>query len=320
MPGSVKVTEITACPLCSSTDLARFDVGAGNLLQRCRKCEAVSAPEYGDPAEIYVDGYMFGETAFGIDVRDPAFQEYLMQCAVQRFEHLERHAGGRGSLLDVGSGTGEVLATGRDRGWQVQGVEPESTAAEMARGRGLDVVTSMLEQAGVPEESWDVVSAFHVLEHIPDPVEFLRTLARWARPGGHLVIEVPNFASRDRKLRHEGWMGLRPLEHINHFTPMTLEHAFRRAALEPVAVSSATYPGPPQTLEQALWDLGRGPRAARALAPLSSRRRGGGETEGEHDPTPLGWSAVKAISAAHDKRGLGAVVLGVARVPHSARP
>ncbi len=316
----MEVTEITTCPLCGSEDLSSFDVGAGNILQRCGSCEAVSAPEYGDPAEIYVDGYMFGETDFGLDVRDSAFQEYLMQAAGQRFEIIERHAGGPGSLLDVGSGTGEVLATGRDRGWRVQGVEPERTAAEMARERGVNVVGSMLEQSGLPEAAWDVVSAFHVLEHIPDPIEFLRTLSRWARPGGHIVIEVPNFASRERRMRHEGWMGLRPLEHINHFTPATLGAAFQRANLEPVAVKSPTYVGPPQSLEQAIWDLVRGPRAKRVLKPLSRRRQSDCQSEEEHEPGRLGWPALRAIAAVHDRRGLGAVVVGVARVPARSAP
>ncbi len=280
----------------------------------------MSAPEYGDPAEIYVDGYMFGETDFGLDVRDPTFQKYLLQAAVQRFEIIERHAGGPRSLLDVGSGTGEVLATGRDRGWRVQGVEPEHTAADMAKRRGVNVVSSMLEDSGLPEGSWDVVSAFHVLEHIPDPIRFLRTLSRWASPGGHIVIEVPNFASRDRRLRHEGWMGLRPLEHINHFTPSTLTAAFRRADLEPVVVRAPTYVGPPQSLEQALWDLARGPRARRVLEPFSHRRHAGSPSEVEHDPGRLAWRALRTIARAHDRRRLGAVALGVARVPHRSLP
>lgn len=315
MPQSVKVTEITACPLCGSEHLSPFEVGAGTILQRCGSCEAVSAPRYGDPAEIYVDGYMFGETDFGIDVRDPSFQEYLMQAARQRFELIERHAGGPASLLDVGSGTGEVLATGAERGWRVQGVEPEHTAADMARERGVDVVDGLLEESGLAQGTWDVVSAFHVLEHIPDPIAFLRTLSRWARPGGHLVVEVPNFASRERRMRHEGWMGLRPLEHINHFTPATLEAAFRRVDLEPVAVRSPTYVGPPQSLDQALWDLARGPRAKRALERLSRRRHSTGRSEAEHVPGRVGWTALRAIAATHDRRGVGAVVLGVARVP-----
>ena len=116
-----------------------------------------------------------------------------------------------------------------------------------------------LEESGLPERSYDVVSAFHVLEHIPDSRAFLRTMARWARPGGFVAIEVPNFASVQRRRLREGWSGLRPHEHLVHFTPATLRRTFRAAGIEPVLVRSPAYVGPPQSLDQALWDLVRPP-------------------------------------------------------------
>ena len=70
---------------------------------------------------------------------------------------------------------------------------------------------------------------------------------------------MPNFDSRLRKRSEKfgGWRHLRPLEHITHFTPATLRDAFTRAGLEPVAVGSPSYAGPPQTLDEALDDLVR---------------------------------------------------------------
>ena len=94
-----------------------------------------------------------------------------------------------------------------------------------------------------------MVSAFHVLEHVPDSVGFLRTLGRWARPGGHVMIEVPNFNSVQRRRLGSDWTGLRALEHIVHHTPTTLERAFREAGMEPVLVRSPVYVGPPQSLD-----------------------------------------------------------------------
>lgn len=307
----MKVFDVAACPLCGAADLDEFDLGGGNLLVRCSRCDAVSAPAYADPGEVYADGYMFGETDFGLDVRHPLFQEYLAHVARARLERVERHAGGRGSLLDVGSGTGELLAGARTRGWRVQGVEPERTAAAMARERGVEVAVAPLEDAGLAPRSWDVVSAFHVLEHIPDPIAFLRTLARWARPGGHVVVEVPNFDSRLRKRRGGAWSHLRPLEHINHFTPRTLEASLRGAGLEPVAIATPTWVTPPQTLEQALLDLGLDGRGRRALRPLSRPHQDGDA----HVPGRLAWSLLRGVASVHERRGAGAVVLGVARSP-----
>lgn len=308
----MKTHEVTTCTLCGSRDLARFDVGAGNILQRCVSCGAVCAPLYADPSEVYTDGYMFGETDFGLDVRDPIFQAFLMEVAHLRMAIIERRTGGRGTLLDVGSGTGEMLEAARDRGWRVQGVEPERTAAAMAQGRGVDVQVAMLEDSGVPQRSWDVVSAFHVLEHVPDPPAFLRTLARWARPGGHVVVEAPNFASRQRRQRREGWVHLRPLEHITHFTPATMEATLRTSGLEPVAIRSPSWVHAPQTLEQALWDLARGWRYERLLKLLSSPHRVNGELV--RRPGRAAWAVLRALDALYDRRGVGSVVLGIGRL------
>ena len=111
---------------------------------------------------------------------------------------------------------------------------------------------------------------------------------------------LPNFDSRLRKRSEKfgGWRHLRPLEHITHFTPATLRDAFTRAGLEPVAVGSPSYAGPPQTLDEALDDLVRA-RWRPGLAIL---------------PKPLAWRAVRAFDRHDDRRDAGMVVFGVARV------
>ncbi len=311
----MKILEMPACPVCGTESFRHFDLGAGNWLRRCTICDTVSTEDYADPAEVYVDGYMFGGAGpFGLDVRAPDFQRYLIRVAQRRVRMLERATGRRGGrLLDVGSGTGEVMLAARGRGWQTQGVEPERTAAQMAAERGLEVAVASLEESGLPEGSYDVVSAFHVLEHIPDSRSFLRTMARWVRPGGFVAVEVPNFASVQRRRLREGWSGLRPHEHLVHFTPKTLPAAFRAAGIEPVVVRSPAYVGPPQTLDQALWDLVRpSGRLRRLLAPLCrvSRDEGGPVA---HPTLPV-WAVLRLVEAVYGAAGAGAVVVCVGRV------
>ncbi|HET9102219.1 MAG TPA: methyltransferase domain-containing protein [Solirubrobacteraceae bacterium] len=308
----MRVLALPTCPACGSATLRAFDVGDGERLQRCADCGTVSAIEYADPAEVYVDGYMFGQAGdFGLDVRAPAFQDYLRRVSDRRVRIVQRATGVRGGdWLDVGAGTGELLAAARARGWRVQGVEPERSAAEMSRARGLPVIVSELEGSGLPERSFDVVSAVHVLEHIPDSRRFLSTLARWARPGGHVVVEVPNFAAYQRRRLGSRWPHLRPREHLVHFTPATLAATARAAGLAPVAVRSPVYVGPPQDLAQALWDLGRpAGRLRRVLAPLSPAGPDGGAPR----PGPLAWPLLRGLDRLYDAAGAGAVVLCVAR-------
>lgn len=310
----MRIIELPACPACGSTAFQTFELGAGKRLRRCTSCELVSALDYADPAEVYVDGYMFGEAGdFGLDVRHPQFQRYLLRVADRRVATIERATGiRRGRLLDVGSGTGEVLLAAKRRGWLTHGVEPERTAAEMARQRGLEVTISLLEQSGLPERSFDVVSAFHVLEHMPDSRAFLKTMARWARPGGFVAVEVPNWRSVQRRRTRERWPGLRPREHVSHFTPQTLRATLRTSGIEPVYTCSPVYLGPPQSLGHALDDLARHGRYRKLLEPFSPVRTVDGTTA--RYPGRIGWALLRATEALYDRAGVGAVVFCVGRV------
>jgi SAM-dependent methyltransferase len=311
----MKIFDLPSCPACGAQEFAWFELRPGHPLRRCLACETVSAGRYADPSEVYVDGYMFGEVgAFGLDVRAPAFQHYLLRVANERLDMIESARDGRpGSLLDVGSGTGEVLVTARDRGWQVHGVEPERTAAEMAQSRGVEVTISHLEDAGLPERSFDVVSAFHVLEHQPDSRGFLSALSRWVRPGGHLVIEVPNWRSVQRRRLRGDWPGLRPLEHLVHFTPTTLADTFRRVGLDPVLVRSPVYVGAPQGFDDALNDLVRHGRYRKMIEPFTREEGSNGSIR--RVPTRTGWKLLRGTGAVYDRLGVGAVVLCAGRVP-----
>ena len=303
---------MSACPTCGKAASGADEIDFfGHRLLRCGACETVYASEYGDPDEIYVDGYLCGGGDFGLDVRHPIFQEWLAGVGARRARLIEHVTGGKGKLLDVGCGTGEFTAAAQRHGFEVQGVEPEPSGAEMSRSRGLDVRTTTLEESGLPERSYDVVTAFHVLEHMPDSRAFLATLARWCRPGGHVVVEVPNFGSVVRRRSGAGWVHLRPLEHLVYHSPASLKRAFRGADLEPVSVTTPTWIGPPQTLDQALDDLGR-PRIRKSLALLSPW----GDYDGDPARIPgrLGWTALRAVEGLYSRRGAGMVVLGMARV------
>lgn len=288
----MRTVALSACPVCGSERAAPVDLGAGEH-RRCLDCAATYSAAYADPDEVFADGYFSAGSEFGVDVSHPRFQAYLAEVAGRRAQLLEGVTGGPGSLLDVGCGTGEFPAVAAGRGWRVQGVELMPEAAEHARRvHGLDVREGLLADTDLPERAYDAVCALHVLEHVPDTVGFLRELAARARPGGHLMIEVPNLDSAARAARGARWAHLRPLEHLTHFTPATLRGALVRAGLEPVFVRSPTWIWREQTVDEALLDLGRGPRWRR-----------------------LPWPALHAVAALDDRRGRGAVVLAVARVP-----
>jgi SAM-dependent methyltransferase len=201
-------------------------------MRRCRGCALVYAARVADPSTIYTDDYLTGESEYGPDTTDPIVVAIARAAAHRRFAIIER-IGGTGTVLDVGCGSGEALDVARERGWRGVGVEPVESSAERARRSGFEVRPGTLADAGLPPASFDLVGAWHVLEHLLDPVAFLSELSLYARPGGLVAVEVPNWRHRSRRVGGPDWDQLCPLEHVTHFTPRTLRRTMQRAGLRP---------------------------------------------------------------------------------------
>ena len=137
---------------------------------------------------------------------------------------LEEHSPPSRYLLDVGCGTGEFVAFVQKNGWKAVGVEPSEQAAAVARGRGLEVHNSSIEEVAAHPEckaNFGVVSLLNVLEHVPDPVKLLCAVKRLLVPGGLVVIQVPNDFNElqlaaAQQLDREPWWVAIP-DHINYF-------------------------------------------------------------------------------------------------------
>ncbi|MBN1425180.1 class I SAM-dependent methyltransferase [Candidatus Fermentibacteria bacterium] len=175
-------------------------------------------------------------------------QEYTCFSPAQsrgRFRGLEARRGIRrlcravtgvaphpGRILDVGCGTGDFLAGMRDLGWDVQGVEPNSHAAGYARTvNRLRVEERPFADGLFAPESFDVVTLWHVLEHVPDPAQTLGATARLLRRGGSAVITVPNVESWDARLFGPHWAGLDVPRHLFLFPREVLRRYLEEAHL-----------------------------------------------------------------------------------------
>lgn len=310
----MKLLALERCPVCGAHGGELVDLGAG-AHRRCPRCATIRTVEYADPDAVFGEGYFGATSEFGLDSSHPRFQRYLAGVGAQRMAMVERLTGGPGSLLDVGTGRGELPAVAARRGWRVAGAELMPEAAAAARERfGLDVRTGLLGDAGFDRDAFDVVSAIHVLEHLTDSVGFLRELAAYARPGGYVLIEVPNLASDERSAAGAGWRELRPVEHLVQFTPVTLRRALLRAELVPAVVTTRSWLHAEQSLDEAADDLGRGPRFRRLMRPLT--REAPAPHGGWHRvPTRPGWRVLRAAEAVLGRRGRGGVVVGIAQRP-----
>lgn len=152
----------------------------------------------------------------------------------------------RRRLLDVGSGPGLFMLSGKNRGWTTLGVEPAQQAAAHSRTLGLDVVEQFLTQDLARQlGTFDVVHMSEVLEHIPDPHAFVALASGLLTPGGLLCIVVPNdYNPLQRVLReHDGYQPwwVAPPHHLNYFSPTSLQALLERSGFETL-VSESTFP------------------------------------------------------------------------------
>lgn len=143
-----------------------------------------------------------------------------------RSAELVRRAGVTrgGRVLDVGCMFGFLLDEAKDAGLETWGIELAPEPAAAARARGHHITTGELEDhvAAHPDVRFDAIFAQHVVEHLPDPVGFFVTAARLLVPGGRLVVGVPNFSARLRRVAPDSWGWYQVPLHLHHFTPTSL--------------------------------------------------------------------------------------------------
>jgi 2-polyprenyl-3-methyl-5-hydroxy-6-metoxy-1,4-benzoquinol methylase len=169
----------------------------------------------------------------------------------------ERIPGGR--LLDIGCGKGDFLARMRGRGWEVEGLEVDSEAVKFACSRhGLTIHHGALETLGLPDGSFDAVTANHVIEHVHEPIALLRECLRVLKPGGVLVLATPNINSDGHRVFGRNWSNLDPPRHLHLFSGTTLKECGIRAGFQNMEVFSV--PGYAEGAIQASVERAEGER------------------------------------------------------------
>jgi SAM-dependent methyltransferase len=151
-----------------------------------------------------------------------------------------RHA--PGAVLEVGCGHGYMLAGLRDRGWRVQGVELHEHSARYGRDLlGLPIAVGDFTTLGLPGASFDVVVFWHSFEHLGEPLAALREAARLVKPGGLVIIAVPNMGSWQARWAGARWFHWEIPRHLYHYDVPSLETLLGRAHLQVTYVSHANW-------------------------------------------------------------------------------
>jgi len=236
------MTERPGCPSCGSADaidlhevLDHSVSGECFHLVRCGGCGLIRTADA--PPREAIGPYYRSEAYVSHTDSARGLVNWLYH-RVRRFtvagkrRMAERVVGGRtGRVLDYGCGTGAFLAAMRDAGWDVTGLEPDETArANAARLHGLDVSPPEALKA-LPDGCFEVVTLWHVLEHVHDLQGTLAHLSRVLAPGGRIFIAVPNPLSLDAAHYGTAWAAWDVPRHLWHFTPAALQGLLARQGL-----------------------------------------------------------------------------------------
>ena len=133
------------------------------------------------------------------------------------------------SLLDVGAGTGDFLLAARKEGWKVQGVEPSLAAQERATAKGISLLDGLEE---IRSQKFQMITLWHVLEHLPNLEEQLKKLVSLMEDTGSLVVAVPNFKSYDAAHYKKFWAAYDVPRHLWHFSRTAIEKLFSEHSLK----------------------------------------------------------------------------------------
>ena len=218
------------CLTCDSTETTHFlharDHGSGEIveLRRCGRCGLV----FTWPCPADLNKYY------------PTYYRQYPRWILRGFQFVQqmrtgswvKTIGPAGRAVELGCGEGWILAALRRRGWRVAGIERTPQGAQFAAHQlGLPVIVGSFE-ALRSTTGFDLIILHQVLEHLPHPMHTPHECTRLLRPGGHVIIEVPNLDSWQFLYARQHWVHLDAPRHVSHFTPESLHRALELAGLQ----------------------------------------------------------------------------------------
>jgi 2-polyprenyl-3-methyl-5-hydroxy-6-metoxy-1,4-benzoquinol methylase len=213
------------CDLCAATDFRVWDTKNGIDVIVCNACgmgRSEVPEDYEAVMAEYYDGSYYAKMGYDRD------EQAWVRRARRWVGHLGELRRPPGNLLDIGCSTGNCLQAATDLGWKAYGTDISAHALARSQERGFEVFASFH-----PDEfpDWlpllDAATASHVLEHLPDPVGYLRALRERMKPGGVMYAQLPNFAKILRQGPSVPYAA--PPEHAQFFTFETAQRTFEKA-------------------------------------------------------------------------------------------
>lgn len=180
-------------------------------------------PEPEELHKFYQSEKYISHTDSSASLFDKIYQKVKSYMADKKLKWIEKECRGKGAILDIGAGTGDFLVRAEKRGWEIAGVEPNSDARKLASKKGVTLNDST---ANFRAGAFDVITMWHVLEHVPDLEAQIRELKRLLKRDGLIIVAVPNYRSYDAQKYKENWAAYDVPRHLWHFSQNGIRKLF----------------------------------------------------------------------------------------------
>ncbi len=228
------MTKFDHCPVCSGTDIHEvlkvkdFSV-SGNTFPvfQCNQCTARFTQDI--PGETEIGAYYQSEDYIShTDTKkgliNKLYHVVRARTLKDKRKMVEQVNGGvKGSILDYGCGTGAFIHEMQSAGWKITGLEPDLRARELARKLNGSNIFPPDYISSIPGEQFDIITLWHVLEHVHRLHPTLKHLNRALKRGGSIFIAVPNYTSDDAKAYGPAWAAWDVPRHLYHFSPDSMK-------------------------------------------------------------------------------------------------
>lgn len=178
-------------------------------------------PDIGDLPSYYKSEKYISHTDSQRSFFDKVYQVVKSNMLQRKLKWIEKKVPAKGRLLDIGAGTGDFLYEAKKRGWKVNGVEPNDSARKLAEDKGIELAKT---SGSFKSNKFDVITLWHVLEHVYDLKTQIIELEHLLKKGGLLIIAVPNFKSYDAQYYKEFWAAYDVPRHLWHFSRNSFKH------------------------------------------------------------------------------------------------
>ncbi len=238
--------QYTQCPVCKEHQLSPyFSVTDFSVtkeifqLVKCNQCSVVltqSIPDINGIGKYYQFEEYISHTNTQKGFINKAYHFVRKRTLLTKLKWVKKHTQlQKGTILDIGCGTGAFLNTMQQAGWSIVGLEPDDTARKNATALYNIQPQLSTELFSLPKASFDAITMWHVLEHVHELQAYVKQLHLLLKPNGTLFIAVPNYTSYDAQQYKAFWAAYDVPRHLYHFAPAAIQQLFEQHGFEVVA-------------------------------------------------------------------------------------